>query len=275
MEPGRRDLGLALSMESRVPLSHWFRLCVVGSCFVLVGAGGVLMSAFVFPLVGATSRDATQKAARVKWIIHKLFGILTWVLQACGVMRLEAKNAGMLRRCGRMLVVANHPSYIDVVVLLSLMPDAGCVVKSALWLNPFFGGVVRAAEYVRNSSADTLVDDCAAVLAAGTPLIVFPEGTRSNPGAPLKFLRGAAYIALKTGVPIRPVVIRCDPPFLTKRQKWYQLPTGTFRFAVEPQSLLDPRDFVSVQDPPRIAARRLTSALENYFSEKLGTYGRA
>jgi len=53
------------------------------------------------------------------------------VIQTAGIKRLQ--NAGAV------LVLANHPTYIDFVVLLSLTPNANCVVKSEHWDNPVFG----------------------------------------------------------------------------------------------------------------------------------------
>jgi len=72
-------------------------------------------------------------------------------------------------------------------VLIAHIPNAVCVVKAKLWSNPFFGGVVRAAGYIRNDEPETLMRDCAACLAAGLPLIIFPEGTRTVPGERLHF----------------------------------------------------------------------------------------
>jgi 1-acyl-sn-glycerol-3-phosphate acyltransferase len=174
-----------------------------------------------------------------------------------------------LQEATAVLVLANHPSYIDVVVLLSLMPRATCVVKAGLWANPFFSGVLSAAGYIRNSNPEGVIDDCDRALDTGNAVIVFPEGTRSTPKEPLKFLRGAAHIALKSGRPILPVLLQCQPPTLTKGSRWYQIPARPFLFRVTVRDELRAGSLTDLHKPSVIAARRLTHALEGYFSEEL------
>jgi 1-acyl-sn-glycerol-3-phosphate acyltransferase len=168
-----------------------------------------------------------------------------------------------------MLVLANHPTLIDVVALISLMPNASCVVKQALWRSPFLGGVVRAADYISNSRPEALLEDCARDLQSGNPLIIFPEGTRSRPGQPLRFLRGASYIALGSGRPLLPVLISCEPSTLTKLQKWYQIPERRFHLKVKILPAENIAQWIDATDAPTIAARKLTQALEAFFTHKL------
>jgi 1-acyl-sn-glycerol-3-phosphate acyltransferase len=185
-------------------------------------------------------------------------------------MRLETSGVERLHRVSAVLVLANHPSLIDVVVLLSLMPKATCVVKGGLWSSPVFAGVVSAAGYIKNDSTpEQLLEDCERELAAGNAVIIFPEGTRSRPNEPLKFLRGAAHVALKSGRPIVPVLLHCNPPTMTKGSRWYQIPPQPFHFRVSVRGDLRAETLADVGQPPVIAARRLTSALEGYFSEEL------
>jgi 1-acyl-sn-glycerol-3-phosphate acyltransferase len=122
------------------------------------------------------------------------------------------------------MIVANHPSLIDVLFLLACVPEAVCIVKHALRRNPVLTWLIGWAGYVSNGSPDGLVRDCVAALAGGHSLIVFPEGTRSTPGCPLALRRGAARIALESGAPIVPVRIHCEPSTLTKGTRWYQIP---------------------------------------------------
>lgn len=254
-------------------LNYYWRLAITGACFAVFGIGGVFLSILVFPAMRILSSDPRRRGLRVKWLIHKFFGALIYVLRLCGVMRLEVEGKEHLGQCQGMLVLANHPTYIDVVVLLSLMPSAGCVVKAALWRSPFFGGVVRAAGYISNSTPDKLIGDCAEHLADGHPLIIFPEGTRSVPEQPLKFLRGASYIAMKSGKPVLPVLIICDPPTLTKADRWYHIPPRPFHFRVSVQPPQQVTEWTENDGPQAISARRLTEALETFFIRKLHDHG--
>jgi 1-acyl-sn-glycerol-3-phosphate acyltransferase len=253
-----------------VPINYCWRLLVTGGCFLVFSASGLMFSAMVFPALNLLPGSAARRHERIKWLIRRFFMLLVAVLRFAGVMRLETSGVERLRSASAVLVLANHPSLIDVVVLLSLMPRATCVVKGGLWDNPVFAGVVSGAGYIKNDSTpEQLLEDCERELQAGNAVIIFPEGTRSRPNEPLRFLRGAAHVALKSGRPIVPVLLQCDPPTMTKGSRWYHIPPEPFRFRVSVRSDLRADMLADVAQPPVIAARRLTSALEGYFSEEL------
>lgn len=258
---------MATAMFER--FNYLWRLSVTGSCFALFGVGGSLLTVLVFPALRLLSGGEAGRKRRIQALIQHFFALLLGVLRALGVMRLELHNPEALRQCNAMLVLANHPSYLDVVVILSLMPSASCVVNSRLWRSPCYGGVVRAAGYIRNDSPDNLLEACVAALDSGEPLIVFPEGTRSVPGRPLRMSRGAAHIALRSGQRFLPVILSCDPPAMTKGMPWYHIPPRAFTFRLEVRSPLHASDCVDVGGPASLAARRLTAFLEDFFTREL------
>ncbi|MDP2877068.1 MAG: 1-acyl-sn-glycerol-3-phosphate acyltransferase, partial [Holophaga sp.] len=98
---------------------------------------------------------------------------------------------------------------------------------------------------------------------------VFPEGTRSRLGAPFKFQRGAAHIALHSHAPIVPIIVTCDPPLLNKGAKWYDVPLETCRYRVRIQAPLV-LDLPGIDDLPlHQAARIFTKELEQYFDREV------
>lgn len=255
-------------------LDYLWRLTLTGMCFATFCVGGSLASVLVFPPLRLLPGGRERYRLRSQRFVQRAFALLIGTLRTLGVMRLELENAEALRQCERMLVFANHPTYLDVVILLSLMPRASCVVTSRLWASPFYGGVVRAAGYIRNDAPERLIDDCAAALADGQPLIVFPEGTRSVPGQPLHLSRGAAHIALRSGRDILPVVLRCDPPTLAKGMPWYRIPVHAFRYRVEAGTPIRITDHLTPGMPASLAARRLTAHLEQHFTQELKRHDR-
>jgi 1-acyl-sn-glycerol-3-phosphate acyltransferase len=189
-------------------------------------------------------------------------------------MELDVQGAQALRAGGPAVVVANHPTYLDVMVLLSLTPRACCVVKNAHWGNPCFWGIVRAAEYVSNADAISLVEAGAKQLAAGYTMIIFPEGTRSPaPNRLHAFSRGFAHMALKAGAPIVPVLMDCDPPAFTRQMRWYDVPARAFRMRVNVLEPLGIEQFAAADTTPALAARSVTSAVEAHITQHLFDYG--
>jgi 1-acyl-sn-glycerol-3-phosphate acyltransferase len=227
----------------------------------------------VFPFAWLWPYRASRQRA-VTTVIHWFFRALVAVLQRIGVMELEVAGGAALRSGGPAIVVANHPSYLDVMVLLSLTRSACCVVKNAHWGNPCFWGIVRAAEYVSNADPVELVEAGSRQLAAGYSMIIFPEGTRSPaPNRLHAFSRGFAHMALKAGAPIVPVLMDCDPPAFTKQMRWYDVPARPFRIRV---NVLEPVGIerLAVHDSsPALAARSVTRAIEAHITQHLFSYG--
>jgi 1-acyl-sn-glycerol-3-phosphate acyltransferase len=178
------------------------------------------------------------------------------------------RDAWRLREPGGAVVVATHPTLLDYVVLGSLVPQLDCVVKPEIFRSRFMRGVATAAGYLANDAGDALVDTCAERVAAGRSLLLFPEGTRSPRGELGPFRRGAAHTALRSGRPLRPVVIHCHPASLTRGQKWYDVPERAMRFTLDVGEAIDPTP-LGVGVPRAVAARRITAALRDHFEKAL------
>ncbi|MDG0026570.1 lysophospholipid acyltransferase family protein [Trinickia sp. Y13] len=260
------------SVMARIDRS--WRLVATGAAFMAFGACGVLFSVAVFPFAWLWPHRASSQRV-VATVIHWFFRALVALLEALGVMKLEVSGAETLSARGPAIVVANHPTYLDVVLLLALTPRACCVVKNAHWGNPCFWGIVRAARYVSNADPSELIEAGARQLAAGYTMIVFPEGTRSPGGDRLHpFSRGFAHMALRAGVPVRPVLIDCDPPAFAKHMRWYHVPQRPFRMRVAVLEPLALERFTTAADtPPAAAARVLAQGVQAHITEHLFAYG--
>ncbi|MBT0963227.1 lysophospholipid acyltransferase family protein [Denitromonas iodatirespirans] len=255
-------------------LNYLWRLLMTGLAFSLFSIGGLAITLFAYPVIRLMPGGPARRRQRMQWVIHKMFGVFVGFMCTVGIMRLHLNNAEALANARGVLVLANHPTLIDVVVMISLMPRSDCVVKAALWNSPFLGGVVRAAGYISNAkSSEELVEACVGALRQGGALVIFPEGTRTRPGEPLRFLRGAAHIALGCEQPILPVVLRCDPPTLSKGRPWYDIPPRRFEYRLDVKSPLSARDLIEPDLPDTLAVRRLTGALETHFALELAAHG--
>jgi len=179
------------------------------------------------------------------------------------------EGAERLGRPGQM-VIANHPSLIDVVVLIAFIRDANCVVKQSLWENPCMRGPIRAAQYISNSGSMDMLDEAAGALQSGETLIIFPEGTRTVPGTNPEFHRGAVAIAVRGASVVTPVVISVTPTTLTKAEPWYSIPSRRFHFRLRVGEDIDPRQFTE-QAPLPIASRKLNDHLHQHFMKELAS----
>ncbi|UTA48714.1 1-acyl-sn-glycerol-3-phosphate acyltransferase [Simiduia sp. 21SJ11W-1] len=255
---------------------NWcWRLVATGFSFTLFGVGGLIVPLYAVPWLLMT-RAGEVRERRARWLVHIHFRFFINMMRALGIMTYSLQGLERLKAPGQ-LILANHPSLVDVVLLIGLLPRADCVVKGGLLRNPFMRTVIKLAGYIANDNPEQVLQDARASLARGNSLIIFPEGTRTVPGQRLKLQRGAANVALRLNLPIRPVVIVVTPPTLTKYVPWYKIPpTGPFHMALAVKPQLAPGELEMQADiPASLAARQLTKRLEQYFTEELTHYAGA
>ena len=244
-----------------------WRILATGFCFLIFTSGSLCLSCGFLPFLCLATRDKDVLRRRTRFFVQKFFRFMTWLIERTGCMRLKVEGVEKLRSAGGVLVLANHPTLIDVVVLMGLIPQANCVIKSALFRKLALGRTLRSAGYVENGEPDRLVEDCRLSLEAGQPLIIFPEGTRTTPGRPMVFQRGPAHLLLASGKPVLPVIIRCRPDALLKGQPWYHVPERRFELELKVLDALPPESWeASVRGEARpLAVRKLTRQLESFF----------
>ncbi len=249
-------------------LDRFWRLISTAISFALFGLGGLALAISVFPLLNLLVRDKARRAAMAQDIVHATMRLYRWVVcSPVGPVSCECADAAILRADRGCLVVANHPTLLDIVFLMSVMERTQCVVKGGVWRNPFMRGVVTAANYIPNlDDPEKLLDDCAAALKAGNNLVIFPEGSRTPPGKKRKYQRGFAYVALRSGAPIRIVTLTCDPPTLFKGEPWHKIPVRRAQWVIRVHERLNP---VKDDVEPGIAVRRLCAQVERRIEELL------
>ena len=251
-------------------LSRWSRIAGTGISFAVFGIGALVLALIGFPLVRIAAKSAREREKRAQYLIHLAFRFHVYVMKRLGVCTLSVQAAERLREPGGQLIVANHPTLIDVVLIGSLMPQLDCLVKTDALRNPFMRGAVLAAGYIPNDLGEAVVAACVARLREGRSLLLFPEGTRSMKGGELgTFHRGAAHVALRSGRPIRPLVIHCHPRFLTRGQHWYDVPDRPMGFTIEVGEPIDPFELAWEGESRGVASRKLTARLRDFYQARL------
>jgi 1-acyl-sn-glycerol-3-phosphate acyltransferase len=248
-------------------LSLCWRVFATGLSFALFGVGGLVLRLLVFPLLNLMVRQPERRVVAARALIRRAFRAYVELMRLLGVLRYEVRGLDRLDRDG-LLILANHPTLIDTVFLMAFVKNADCIVKGALWNNPFTRGPVRAAGYVNNAAGAGLVDDCIASLRRGNNLIVFPEGTRTPGDGVISMKRGAANIAVRGERAMTPVLIRCEPATLGKGDKWWRVPPRRVLIQIDVQGDLAIETFKGNGVSDVMATRQLTEFLQDYFSEK-------
>jgi len=234
--------------------------------FGAFGLGGVLLRIIYFPLLALVVRDPARRVPLARETVRRSFAGFILLMRVLGLISYQIDGRERLARPG-LLILANHPSLIDVVFLVSLVRNADCLIRAGLFDNAFTGGAVRGAGYIRNSGGPQLLQACMDSLQAGSNLVIFPEGTRSRPGEPLQLQRGAAQIALRAGCKITPVTIQMRPLALSKGRPWWRVTDRPMHFIIKVEDDIDVAPFLeSAAGELGVAARHLTGHLQQYFS---------
>jgi 1-acyl-sn-glycerol-3-phosphate acyltransferase len=250
-------------------LSRIWRLIGTGFAFALIFGGGAIGAITVLPLIVALRLTGQGGNREAQYAIHRFFRFYVALLQFLGLIHLEVVGRWELQRMRGRLIIANHPTLLDVVLLMALMPRAQCIVKHELWSNRYLGGVVRIAGYISNNLApEALLAACQKSFDLGDNLIVFPEGTRTKPGQSPHFQRGFANIALLTAAPIQLITISCVPLTLTKGEAWWRIPKERPRFRVLVGEILETKDMLEKRERS-LAARDLVRYIESYYGGKV------
>lgn len=207
--------------------------------------GGSVLGAVVLPVVARNEKDENARFRKCQRFVRSATRHYHRVLARLDLGDFDTREYRGKLPDGPCVVVANHPTLLDVTLFLAEHDDLCTVVKGDLFRGPFVGRLLRQCGHIDAGDGSNL-DGAIAVkrsmdrLKAGFKVLVFPEGTRSPADGMHQWKRGAFDLAVRAKVPLVPVMIRCDPPTLMKGQPWWQGSyRGRFRLRVSPLEVMD------------------------------------
>jgi len=212
--------------------------CLVIATITLAYGGGVLLDCILFlPLIFLGCRDPKRRRLQVRRLISCEFRLFLGFLRFCRILSVDRVELQAAQ--GPTVIVANHPSLLDIMILIALFPEADCLVKKSLWRNPFVAPMLISAGYIANDDAAGFLESAAARIADGLPIIIFPEGTRSPLQGMHPFHRSAASVALRHACQILPVRLEFSHRVLAKGQSLFRFPPCTVTCRVEIRERID------------------------------------
>ena len=247
----------------------WYRIFVKLFLFFIFGVGSIILITAVFPtirLFSASSKAFKRRSRKAMCYTQKSF---VWLGTIMGGFELKVENKEYLSHLSGKIVVANHPSLLDVVMLLSVIPNADCIIKAALGHRNVISGIVNTL-YISNSlDFDHLTKECTKSLQEGNCLIIFPEGSRTKADGVHHFQRGAAHIALSSGCSLVPVSIGgTDKYGLRKHDPMFSYnPKEKFIYTLTPLPEVNPADYADMPIP--MASRKITEKIKSDIEDAL------
>lgn len=171
-------------------------------CFFLVAALYLTVLGFVLLTLGGKTPKHKEKYHRVlqrvaKFVIHHVPGTTySYTNQSNESFATPA------------MIVSNHQSHLDLMGLMMLTPKLIILTKNWVWHNPFYGIIIRYADFFPLTDTEQMIDDLSLKIKEGYSVVIFPEGTRSATCRIQRFHRGAFYLAEKLNLDIIPVFIK-------------------------------------------------------------------
>lgn len=157
------------------------------------------------------------------------------------------------------VIISNHQSHLDLMAIMMLTPNLIILTKNWVWHNPFYGIVIRYADYFPITDTDDMMERIAAKVEKGYSVMIFPEGTRSADCRIQRFHRGAFYLAEKLKLDIVPVFLKGFGQVLPKES--YHLHPGHMSLEVMPR--------ISRNDPAlQCDYREMTKRLHREYLNK-------
>ena len=192
-------------MAVPLPLRWPVDLLVTLTLWIYVAVGGPVLLLPAYLVVVLTTRDRRAAFQRLHhWFLRGFFRLLRAIDPGLRV-RLDPT----IREIRGAVVICNHLSYLDPLLLIALLPRHVTFVKRRFFSVPVFGWCLRAAGYVAAAEGTGLdegtlrrLDGLRRHVEQGGTLFVFPEGRRARNGELGKFHAGAFRLARRFGVPL-------------------------------------------------------------------------
>ncbi|MDR3336785.1 MAG: 1-acyl-sn-glycerol-3-phosphate acyltransferase [Treponema sp.] len=252
------------------PITNWplyiCRVFVKWICYLLFGVSSLVLVIVVFPIMSLLFHPKERFSRYVRRFIS---GSFRWYfiqfMALFQVVKVDVEDRKAFRNLSSKIVVCNHPSHLDVVMMISLIPNADVIVRGSLTRNFFLQGVVNRLYILSSLDFEVLANSCIESLNRENCLVVFPQGTRTPRSGEIKLKKGAARIALMSGKKIVPVYIggndkwglgKHDPIFAFNH-------TDKYIYRIRMQEEIDPEKYADLSMP--LAVRRLNEEIRKIF----------
>lgn len=187
-------------------------------CFTYFLLGCILSQLFILVLMLLPLKRTKKKLAFHK-MVYWFTRIFLNTMITTKTVRMNPYNETYEKPA---VIIANHQSFIDILLLLSTTPKIVMVTNGWVWNSPFFGWIVKYADFHHSADGyEALAGKLKARVEEGYSVVVFPEGTRSEDCSILRFHKGAFYLADLLKIDILPMIIYGAGQVSAKKQGFY------------------------------------------------------
>lgn len=237
--------------------------CCISKILAIVwfGLGAVFLAIFVFPFIRLFTLHKRDFGIIARAYVSHTFRVFLRNLHICRTSLLQVEDKQAFRDIHSKIIIANHPSLLDFVYIMSLVPNSTCIVRGGLTHTPL-RGVIKQAYITNTTDFDDVLVECKKLTDKGCNVIVFPEGTRSPRIGRNNYKKGAARIALYCGCDVQPMFIGGSDKYgLGKHDPlWSYNHVEKYLYDIKMLPVISIGQFKELSEP--IAAKHLTEEME-------------
>ena len=231
------------------------------------GIGSIIIGLVIFPLMRLVLHPKERFRKHARRFISFTFKFFIGCLWATRVGKHTFHDKEKYKNLKSKIIVANHPSLLDVVYLISVIPNADCIVRGGLTRTPFVA-IIKQLYLVNNMGLEEMLDLSKKSLNEGNNLIIFPEGTRTPRHGTNQFKRGASRIAVECACDIQMIYIGGSDKYgLGKYDAFFSYNKNEiYNYDIYFLDEIKVSDYSEFE--PQIAARRITDKIHEKIAEK-------
>lgn len=225
------------------------------------GLGAVLLAIFVFPFIRLFTFHKKDFGIIARAYVSHTFRVFLGNLNICKTSLLKVDDKEAYRNIHGKIIIANHPSLLDFVYIMSLVPNSTCIVRGGLTHTPL-RWVIKQAYITNTTDFNDVLVECKKLTDKGCNVIVFPEGTRSPRVGRNNYKKGAARIALYCNCDVLPLFIGGSDKYgLGKFDPlWSYNHVEPYLYDIKMLPVISIEQFKGLSEP--IAAKHLTEEME-------------
>lgn len=248
--------------------NYLFNFC---GCFMKIfamtvfGVGAVILAVFVFPFIRLFTLHRKDFGVVARAYVSHTFRVFLGFLNLLHVSIRKVENEDDYRNIHSKIIIANHPSLLDFVYIMSLVPNSTCIVRGGLTKTPL-RGVIKQAYITNTTTFEDMCVECKKLTDMGCNVIIFPEGTRTPRHGKNNYKKGAARIALYCGCDVQPIFIGGSDKYgLGKHDPlWSYNHVEPYLYDFKKLPVISIDEYKDLSEP--IAAKRLTDKMEQVLN---------
>ena len=217
-----------------------YRSIALSFLFIVFGLGALFIRYFIFPFQKSKIKNYET--------LHSSWKFFVYLLKSTGLISIDIKDKEKIESIKNSIIVSTHPSFVDIVILMSLIPHSTCFVAEKLANNPFLNGMVFMLFILEGQEQEKWVAQAKEALEQGLNVIIFPMGTRHRKNEYPRIRRGAALIAKESGRNIEVLKIEQSFDFLHIHQPFYDAGEKRVEYNLEYIGEINTREFLDKYD---------------------------